>query len=87
MTKAVSLLVARETQAWVEALYDNGAVTFEADGAVKVNPKVRDIISQMHDVLSAGNAEKKANLEKTFDDALVATSKLGAKMGSATLSI
>ena len=87
MTKAVSLLVARETQAWIEALYEKGAVTFAADGKATLNAKVRDAISAMHDELAAGDAAKKAELEKMFDDALEATSALGANMGPGILGI
>jgi hypothetical protein len=87
MTKAISLLVARETQAWVEALYDSGVLTVDAKGGITINPKVRGLISQMHDLLAAGDANQKASLEKSFDDAVAATSALSANMGVGTLSI
>jgi hypothetical protein len=87
MTKAVSLLVARETQAWIEALYDTGAVTFDANGKAAINPKVRDLIAKMHDELAAGDAARKADLEKAFDAALDATSALGVNMGPGVLIV
>ena len=87
MPKAVSILVAQETQAWVDALYEKGAVTFDADGKVTIHPKVRELIAQMHDVLAAGDAAKKAELEQAFDKAVDATSDLGTKMGPGILGI
>lgn len=87
MTKAVSLLVARETQTWIEALYESGAVSFAADGKVTVDQNVRDLVSQMHDALAAGDAGRKAELERLFDAAVDTTSDLGSKMGPGTLTV
>jgi hypothetical protein len=87
MPKAVSLLVAQETQAWVDALYENGAVSFDAGGRVTIDPTVRDLIAQMHDALAAGDAARKAELEKMFDDAVEATSDLGSNLGPGTLGV
>ncbi|MFW5878751.1 MAG: hypothetical protein ACOCVR_02940, partial [Myxococcota bacterium] len=77
MLKVVSIAIARETQTWIEALYESGAVTFDAHGAVTVNEKVRNLITLMHEELAAGDPAKKEELEKAFDDAMESTSVLG----------
>jgi len=87
MTKAVSLLIARETQTWIESLYDCGIVTIDEKGTMSINPNVRELVSQMHYVLSAGDPNKKEALEKAFVDAISATSALSVNMGPGTLSI
>ncbi len=87
MIKAVSLLVARETQTWIEALYRAGAITFDPDGTVHLNSKVRDLITLIHDELSGGDPAKKAELEQAFNDAITATGKLGGDMGAGTLTV
>lgn len=87
MMKLVSIPIARETQRWLEHIYDAGAVTVDQDGTVTIDPKVRNLIEKMHEELAAGDPKKKDELEQAFDDALAATSELNGDLGAGVLSV
>ena len=64
------------TVAWMEALYEAGAVSFGPEGHFSVNPEVRHAISAMHAILAGGvvsikivneGGNKYVELEKKFD--------------------
>lgn len=43
------------TVAWVEALYEAGAVTFEPDGSIALNSEIKMAIDAMHAILAGGD--------------------------------
>lgn len=71
--------VTRGTLAWFEALYEAGALIYGPEGAVFLNPRVREVISAMHTVLGGGEVELRTvrpgdevadRLEAMFDRAV-----------------
>ncbi len=74
--------VTQSTLEWFEALYKGGAVIYDPDGGVRLNPKVREAMAAMHQILAGGDVEfvvkRKGDatferLEAQFDRALEET--------------
>ena len=74
--------VTQGTLEWFHALYDAGAVIYEPGGGVRLNPKVREAMAAMHQILAGGEVEfvvKREGdatfqlLEEQFDRALAET--------------
>lgn len=65
----VQMPVTRTTLKWFEALYEAGAVIYEPDGGLRLNPKVREAMAAMHQILAGGDVEFVVRREgdATFD--------------------
>ncbi|MCK9460053.1 MAG: hypothetical protein M0R80_10475 [Proteobacteria bacterium] len=71
--------VTKTTLEWFEALYAAGALIYGPDGTVSLEPKVREVIAAMHQVLAGGDVRLEvvrqgdatyAKLEELFDRAV-----------------
>jgi hypothetical protein len=74
-----NLPVTATTVKWLEAMYSNGAVNFDAEGAPSLEPTVRKVVAAMHMVLAGAeikfengsyDEETFEKLEKLFDCSL-----------------
>jgi len=57
ITPITGISVTAGTRAWVEAMYEAGAVAIQADGGVALNPEVRELVKALHAVLAGGDAQ------------------------------
>ena len=51
----VQMPVTKTTLEWFEAMYAAGALIYGQDGSIAVQPKVREAIAAMHQVLAGGD--------------------------------
>lgn len=79
LVKTKEVPITESTVAWIETLYQAGAVTMLPSGGVELDPCVRDGIRALHAVLSGGEVEIKVKstggniyeqLETLFDKAV-----------------
>lgn len=59
MVQTTELTVTMNTINWTDALHKCGAVTVEPNGEIRLNPKVREIITALHTVLAGGGVTVK----------------------------
>ena len=85
ITPLTGINVTTGTKSWIEALYEAGALSIDADGGVAPNAEVRELVRALHAVLAGGTVDVQVRstggetfrkLEAQFDAAVAEASAL-----------